>query len=193
MDMEEPIQNTPAGVKEDHVTYEYVISEKQQLTPMNENYYAVIHETAQQQDPSEQIVIQEQQKHLVLVDSYEQQQLTTNTTQSADASHLYRCKATREDLLNSYHLSQTRYMSIYDLCPMCLDLGQLMQVGHHNSALVYLQPHTSVNYEQSAQYQEGHMVLQTAEYDGGEGHVNGEISGVQQMNPHLMQASSGGN
>ena len=191
--MEEPIQNTPAGIEEVSLEYEYVNSGEQYLGQMSENY-AVVHGTVQLEDPSEQVIVEKQQQPLESVDNSEQPEISANFTQYDDTSHLYRCKATREDLLNSYHLSQTRYMSIYDLCPMCLDLGQLMQVGHHDSALVYLQQHASINYEQQpAQYQEGHFVLQAAEYAGGEGHVIGGIAGMQQMNPRLTRTSSGGN
>ena len=40
--------------------------------------------------------------------------------------------------MSSEHLSGTRYLTMLDLCPYCLDSGFVLQVGHHESDTVFL-------------------------------------------------------
>ena len=162
--MEEPIQ-------------QQTLASEQQQQPEQHGNYAITHDTAQLQ---EQITVQEQEQQ-------QQQQPAQHLVTHGDAiqksENLYsRCNASREDLLNMQHLSRTRNMSIYDLCPMCLDLGQLMQVGHHDSAMMFVQPHPSI------QYQQGHIY-----YEGGEGgQVSAGIASVDHMDPSTIQSLDGG-
>lgn len=176
--MEEPIQ-------------QQTLASEQQQQPEQHGNYAITHDTAHLQ---EQITVQEQeqQQQGQLLLHYEQQQqqgqqpaqhLVTHGDAIQKSENLYsRCNASREDLLNMQHLSRTRNMSIYDLCPMCLDLGQLMQVGHHDSAMMFVQPHPSI------QYQQGHIY-----YEGGEGgQVSAGIASVDHMDPSTIQSLDGG-
>ena len=187
--MEEPIQNAPVGAREVLMKQEHIALEQQQVPDERNENYIVAHEAALQVDTTEQVVAYDQQQQLLIpVDNYAQQHVVADTLQYSDTSHLYRCNATREDLLNSGHLSQTRCMSIYDLCPLCLDLGQLVQVGHHNSALVYIQPHVSISYGQHPEhYREGQIMSQGAKSE--EGQVVEGAAGMQNLYSYTLHAS----